>query len=517
MGNIKHHKIFILFFALFNLLLIFLTYQHPIGDFGNYYFGSKFFYEGTDPLKFYGDLHFFNSEIRNYETGPFFENYTPVPPFSLVFYLPFLVFKCTQAKILFNLFSLLVLSVSLYRMIRHLNFFSPWFYLLPLLFFFPLYSNFHQGQSYVLIAALLLEFFIAIDRHLTWRAGLIVALLFSLKIFPAFIMIVPLFKKDWKTIGWSVLFICLLQLITFLSVGRDSFVYYYFEVLPGLAHNEVTEPFGYFNQSLHVFLLNCFVFHPYLNPAPIVDFPIAAMVLQSAVYGLVLSVFPGNILKRPLYFTFFLALLALNIINQYSTVYGLLLLLPFIFLRKEMPRKKFLLSAVVIALCVSLPIHQLKHAPMLLQYCRPMLLFILFIFLAFGPGYRLNLRYWFCFFIIFMALSLDFLKIDREERVDLSKEEILYNFDVKENYIKMYCCRGSKDTVINLQFKAERADSLIILDSGSGVRSGPKMLYTSRGHIKKCLLVNDTCLMALTDEYRGKGLYRLIMKKIDPQ
>jgi hypothetical protein len=517
MGKVKDHKIYVLFFALFNLLLIFFTSGHPVGDFGNYYFGSKFFYEGIEPLNFYKDLHFFNATIRNYETGPFFENYTPVPPFSLIFYLPFLGFKCAQAKFLFNLFSLVVLSVSLYRTMRQIDYFSRWFYLLPLLFFFPLYSNFHQGQTYVLMAALLLEFFIALENNFKWRVGLIAALLFSLKIFPAFILIVPLFKRDWKTMGWAALFLCFLQGITFLSVGSETFSYYYYEVLPRLAHNEVTEPFGYFNQSLHVFLLNCFVFHPYLNPLPLADLPLAAMILQSAAYGLVLSVFPGNIFKRPLVFSYFLTLLALLIINQYATVYGLLFLFPFIFLCKEMPQKKFLVAAAVIFICASLPIHQLKQAPLLLQYSRPLILFVLYIFLSFGSGYRFNWWLWLGFFIIFMAMSPDFLKIDREVREDLSKNEILYNFDVKDNHIQMYCCRGNRDTVINLQFKADRVDSLIILNSGSGVRSGPRMLYSSKGYIKKCVLVNDTCLMALTDEYRGKGMYRLIMKKVEVQ
>ena len=194
--QIERIQRFIYFFLLFNFILLVITFHHPIGDFGNYYYGSKFWRQGIDPLKFYQSIHFFNSEIRQYETGIFFENYTPVPPFSLLFYLPFTLLKLSLAKVIFNLLGLFVFCFSLQRLIKVLNVFSPAFYLLPFIFLQPLYSNFHHGQAYLLVAALLFEFYIALQGNKRTTQALIIALLFCLKIFPAFIAIIFLFKKN---------------------------------------------------------------------------------------------------------------------------------------------------------------------------------------------------------------------------------------------------------------------------------------------------------------------------------
>src|SRR6218665_604824 len=237
------HWRFILLFIGFNLLLVAYCLRLPLGDFGNYYYGSKFFVSGIEPLRLYEDLHEFNTLIRQYEIGPFFENYTPVPPFSLLFYVPFLLFTSFWAKLLFNLLSLALFSFSLYRVIRQSGFMNNWFYLLPLVFFRPLFSNSQQGQAYLLIAALLLELFVSWQNRRPLRSGLILAFLFSLKIFPAFMVIFFLLKRDRKAIAWFLLFSLVLAGITCAAVGTSTCLFYYNGVLPRLAMNEITSPF----------------------------------------------------------------------------------------------------------------------------------------------------------------------------------------------------------------------------------------------------------------------------------
>lgn len=510
----KDYKIFILYFFLFNLVLVFFTYRHAIGDFGNYYYGSKFFLDGINPIKFYKDLHFFNSEIRHFEAGVFFENYTPVPPFSLLFYLPFLIFKCSQAKFIFNLFGLLVLSASLYRTIKSANIFSFWFYLLPLIFFQPLYSNFYQGQSYLLVAALLLEFIISYQAGTTWRVGLIIAILFSLKIFPAFIIIVILLKKQWQQVLWTMVFLITLQLLTFLLIGEETFSYYYTEVLPRLFDNDITAPFGFLNQSCHAFLLNCFVFHPYLNPKPLIDSTIAAIIVQSLMNAFIFCIFLNSALTNTLSRAFFLVVLVMVLINAYNTVYGLLVLFPFIFMQKQVSPKHFLAAIIVLAVSVNLPVHKLAHLPLLLQYSRFWLLLLLFIIVALALKFQFFWKYFIPAIFVFLVLSRQSLTYDTEERANLSGTEILYNFDVNDQYIRLYCNRGYKDTLRLIPRIVDRVDSLTVLNSGTGVRSGATMLYKSDGRIKKCLLLNDTSVLALTDENNGVGMYRLIMKRL---
>src|SRR5262245_21921676 len=72
-------------------LFCLLAWKAPIGDFGNYYFGSRLRWQGTPAAGLYDPCRF-NALVRQ-EPGMqderFFLNYTPVPPFSLLFYAPF--------------------------------------------------------------------------------------------------------------------------------------------------------------------------------------------------------------------------------------------------------------------------------------------------------------------------------------------------------------------------------------------------------------------------------------------
>src|SRR5688572_25566477 len=99
-------KLPIYFFILPLLLcttLLFFTKDKPIGDFGNYYYGSKVWKEGKDASLLYSDAHWFNEQIRSYGEKDYFENYAPVPPISLIVYYPFTFFESHTAKIIFNL------------------------------------------------------------------------------------------------------------------------------------------------------------------------------------------------------------------------------------------------------------------------------------------------------------------------------------------------------------------------------------------------------------------------------
>jgi hypothetical protein len=507
-------KIFILFFFLVNFLILLSVADRPIGDFGNYYYGCRLFLNGINPILFYNDIHFFNESIRTFESGVFFENYAPVPPFSLLFYMPFLVFNCVTAKFVFSLVALISLCFSLYRAIKLLNVFSYWLFLLPLIFFQPLYSNFVQGQTYLFITALLLEFCIALKNKRSMHLGLIVAVLFSLKIYPALIVLL-LFKNNNKAIGWTVIMILAIQLLTYFVIGHATFLNYYVEILPRLLNNEITEPFGYFNQSLHTMLLNLFVAQPYLNPTPFLNLPIAALLIQALFYAVLVNLVLQVQRFQPAHFSLAFLLLVLCLLNQYNTVYGLLVLLPVAFAIKDLPKNKFILLVLLLFLICSLPVFKLQHLPLLLQYTRFwMLLVVLAIFLS---EWRIKIKpiVVLPLFLAFAALSLDLLDVDQEPRENLSGADILYDVKIKNDSLFLYSCMGNKDKMTGTDIKIQTYDSLTLLDSGKGVMIDYKIVYRTKGRIKKCFLVNGSQLLVLTDEERGYGLFRLISKNLD--
>jgi len=490
---------FIYFFLLFSCILLVVTFNHPIGDFGNYYYGSKFWRDGIDPLKFYQSIHFFNSEIRHHESGVFFENYTPVPPFSLLFYWPFTFLKLSVAKLLFNLLGLFVFCFSLQRLIKALRVFSPAFYFLPIIFLQPLYSNFHHGQAYLLIAALLFEFYIALQNNKKITLGLIIALLFCLKIFPAFIAIIFLFKKDWKAIAWTILFTSAILLLTYLLVGAKVMSYYYLDVFPRLALNDVTAPFSHFNQSFHTFLLNSFVFHPFLNPMPLVNAALIAVIIQLAFYSFIFSVFIKIVLKQSVFTTFFVSVLVLILINKYSTVYGLIILFPFILLLKDLPVKKMALICCLLFIACNIPVHKLNNLPLILQYTRVWLLIAVFIIILLEFKIAFDLKYFATCLLFFILPSMAFYNSKTESVNEFrSKAGIVYDFTVSPDHIKMYTCMGNRDTLERIAFVSNKIDSTTFR------KNYPEHLLTN-----KAIFVNNKDLIFMSDENSGVGMYYL--------
>ncbi len=513
----KTVRFFLLFFFLFNALLIVLTATHAIGDFGNYYYGSRFFLAGTEPLKFYQDIHFFNALIREYESGVFFGNYTPVPPFSLLFYAPFAWLGSGAAKLLFNLLSLVVLCWSLKKALFHFQFFSYGFYLLPFIFFQPLYSNYHQGQAYILMAALLLEFFMAWQKQQSVTAGLWLALMTVLKIFPGFMIVLLFLKKDWRTVLWTAVFFMFFQAATLALVGKDTFFYYAAMVFPRLAANDITAPFLYTNQSLHTFLLHAFVYEPYQNPSPYIHLPFISVLIQLVFYVLLFSCLRRIVKEAPLFVGFFIVLLGGILINKYVTVYSLVLLLPFMFLLKDMAQHRFLPMAFVLLLACNLPIHRLADMPLFIQYSRLWLFAILFVLLVRSIKPKIRLADAAVSLLIFIIPSLAFTRYKPLSGQRLfSHTGILYDYKLSSRGLVLYSCLGARDTSQEVPLVVGKIDSSVHVLGYSQAVIGKTVLYSSSGQLKKPLLINDTSLLVMSDERRGVGMYELLIKKIKP-
>ncbi|MBA3680094.1 MAG: DUF2029 domain-containing protein [Bacteroidetes bacterium] len=430
------------------------------------------------------------------------ENYAPVPPFSLLFYIPFTFLKLAVAKLVFNVLGLFIFCFSLSRLIGQIKFFCLSFYFLPLIFFQPIFSNFHHGQAYLLIATLFFEFYIAFQNNKKVTVGWIVVLLFALKIFPAFIAIFLIFKKDWKSIQWMVFFSIILCVICYFAIGANTVNYYYLDVFPRLALNDITAPFYFYNQSIYTFFLNAFVAQPYLNPSPVINAPIIAVILQLLFCAFVFSMFITIILKQSFMVSFFVTVLVLFLLNKYSTVYGLIVLFPFVFLAKELPAKKSMLISIILLILCNIPIYKLQNAPLLFQYTRVWLLILLFILLISTLKTSFDLKYFFISLLIFALPSLAFYKYTNDPDLEMRpKAGVLYNFNVARDHIKLYTCLGNRDSVEYINFTA------LIIDSTSIEMNQAVFLPGN-----KAVFVNNEKLIYMTDENNGVGLYYLKVK-----
>ncbi len=367
---------------------------------------------------------------------------------------------------------------------------------MPFIFFQPLFSNFHHGQAYLLITALFFEFYIARQNGQKIRLGFIVALLFALKIFPAFIAIILIFKKDWKSLQWTGFFTIILLVICYFAIGSNTINHYYLNIFPRLALNDITAPFYFFNQSFYTFLLNAFVSEPYLNPSPGINAPIIAVIIQLLFYAFVFSFFIKIFLKKSLNVSFFITILVLFLVNKYSTVYSLIILFPFTFLIKEVPVKKAMLINSMLLIACNIPVYKLSNFPLVLQYPRVWLLISLFFVLinTLKPGF--DLKYFIISILIFALPSLAFYRYKNDSELEIRpKAGILYNFNVSNDKIKLYTCLGNRDSVELVDFVSKAIDSTT---------------FTIKDH--KAIYINNEKLLFMTDENSGIGMYHLKLK-----
>lgn len=380
-----------------------------------------------------------------------------------------------------------------------------WFYFLPLIFLQPIFSNFHHGQTYLLVTALLFGFYIAFNKHKNVRIGWIITLLFALKIFPAFIAIMLIFKKEWKAIQWILIFSALLGLVCYFTIGSETINYYYLKVLPRLVSNDITAPFYFFNQSIYTFLLNAFVQHPYLNLSPIINAPIIAVIIQLLFYAFVFSCYIKIVLGQNAFISFFVTILVLFLLNKYSTVYGLIVLFPFIFLFKDLPAKKIVTIGVLVFIMSNIPVYKLSAFPLALQYSRVWLLMAIFILLVIilKPGF--NLKYLMISLLIFALPSLAFLKYVSDGSIEIRpKIGIMYDFNVLNDKIKLYTCLGNRDSVEYYNFVTRSIDSA-------------KIEMTKKEFLpaNKALVANKETLIYMTDDCNGVGMYYLKLKTLE--
>jgi hypothetical protein len=316
-------------FLLAGLCLIIFTQNYPVGDFGNYYYGSKLFIDSKFSLLDYQSISHFNQQICNYDESHFFENYTPIPPFSLIAYLPFAFLSCLKAKLIFNLIGLIFFCFSLQRLLSYCSIEGWKAYLIPFIFLYPLYNCIYQGQSYLIITAFLMESFLASENSKYWLSAFYLALCISLKLFPVFMIFYFVLKKEYRIALYSILLALILFLVTQIFIDTDIILYYVKEVVPRLLNNDIIGPYYHGNQSVYTFLLNLFSLDESQNSHPVINLPWLVPVIEGVAITFFLIVLI-SFRKQSSILVFGFTIFCSILIGRYNTSYGMLILIPFL-------------------------------------------------------------------------------------------------------------------------------------------------------------------------------------------
>lgn len=505
-------------FAFFITGVVFslITFFKPIGDFGNYYYGSKLFADGRFSLDDYESIQHFNEQIRSYGATDYFENYTPVPPFNLLFYLPFSFIPPLVAKALFNLTGLLLCSLSLLRLVKFMgandqdqHIAYAW---LPLIFLFPLFNNMYQGQSYLFITAFLIESYIADSRNKFMLSSFLIALSCSLKLFPAFILFFFIIQKRFRTVLGSIVLIVSICLLTIAFTGLPISLHYAGQVLPRLLNNDVIGAYYHSNQSIYTLLLHLFSFEPMHNPFPIYNLPWIVPVLESCLLALILTLLIGY--RNNPFFLLGLVLLTGFFVSRYTTTYGMLLLLPFViyFLIVSPQKKSTHALCFVLFLALSMPVASFEKPNVILQFSRLWGLLIAFIILLFV--YRPLFKTTWFLLILFPLLfikGIGFSDASPHYFGIQNSKGILYTCTIQHDSLVLLSTLGSTDykEIVKTNGKLRMCDSLYI-DENRLFYNG-KLIDNLADNKQKPFLFNDSMAVFMSDLHQGILFYKLRM------
>lgn len=495
------------FFA--GLLCIFFSRHEPIRDFGNYYYGSRLLLDGKFNSEIYTSIHSFNEQIGKYGETDYFENYIPVPPFSALFYTPFCVFSSLKAKFVFNLVSLFLFCISLFRLLKFLNVNSKALHVLPVIMFFPLYANIQQGQAYLLIVAFLFEIFHSSQKNQVFYPSLLIAITIALKIFPGIILLYFISKRNWRIVGASIVMFLILTGITSLLLPETITFNYFTSILPRLFNNDVVGTYYRGNQSFYTLLLHLFSYDGLGNVNPLTDQPLLVVAFES-IFCVLLLCFCFALLKHSSFVFFGFVLLTGLLLSRYSTSYSVIMILP-VLIALLSEKKPSALSAVFffIGLGMATIPNAFIESFFALPFMRLYGVLLLLALILYYFRIRFNYKIFAAFILPVFILKYFSLPLANVSYFSVQNTKgIVYDIDLRNDSLVLKSCVGERDLFEKypLTGNARFSDSLLIRNNIVYYKN--KVVCNDKSNKERPFLYNNS-IVFMSDLNQGIRFYKL--------
>lgn len=161
------------------------------------------------------------------------------PPTAVLLALPLGFLDYPDAVLVWNLLSLAALFLSLWLVARTLSVPVPPWSVAPLLALLllcaPLLAQVYCGQLNLVLLLVLTGTWIAHRSGRPMWAGTLLGLAGAIKLFPAFLFVFFLLRRQWKAVGAGILSLLFLTVLTASVLGTDSYVTYARDVVPQAA------------------------------------------------------------------------------------------------------------------------------------------------------------------------------------------------------------------------------------------------------------------------------------------
>jgi hypothetical protein len=174
--------------------------------------------------------------VRVDTTDSFFVPVNAHPPTSVLLALPLARLGYSNAFLAWNLLSLLAFGVSLWLVGRELGVpLSPWSVfpaITLLLLCFPVRLHVEEGQLAMVLLLLITGAWVAYRRGRPAWAGALLAAATAIKLFPGFLFLFFLLRRQWRALVGGAVSFTLLAVLTGAILGPDIYPIYLREVLP---------------------------------------------------------------------------------------------------------------------------------------------------------------------------------------------------------------------------------------------------------------------------------------------
>ncbi len=258
-------------------------------DFPSYYVSSRIVLEGTSVEKLYDD-DYFSEKAREYGIHRHVR-FSPFPPATAFILLPLASLDPLAAQRIWTLVNIIALGACIYILKK----ITSWRYrptaVFVLLGGIGLATNFRFGQFYLMLSLMIMTAYLLEKNSKPGWAGLLLGLGMVLKYFPAVFVIGYAISKSWKLVIYSVgtvFFLIALQAVVF---GPDLLLHYFYQVfwphLEGKIGGQGT--YSYLYQSWESLFNFLFIYHPDLNPNPLINWPVGKAFAKFLVHSMVLT------------------------------------------------------------------------------------------------------------------------------------------------------------------------------------------------------------------------------------
>ncbi|MBK8599165.1 MAG: DUF2029 domain-containing protein [Flavobacterium sp.] len=504
------------------LLLVFYGFKaiyFPIHDFANYYFGGKFLAEQHFSSSIYFPFEFNRAINTTGQTG-IFASYAPNTPFLALLFAPFSLLPIAIAKLIFNGISILLFVYSLKKLADFYKIDSFYLLLIPILFFIPIKNEILFGQVYFLIFFLSSESWLAYQKNQLKLGAFYLAIAILLKVFPALLILLPLFKRQFKFILFVGGFGLILLSVSVLFSGIEIWQFMLTDVLSKASQGEISEAYVPNYQSFFMFFKELLVYEPTLNNTAIFNSPeiFSSVLVTIKITLLTFGYFVTR--KTEDYFMIFSYwILVMILISPYGSTYTLILLLfpCFALLQSNIAKPKKIAGLLLIFLANNLPTTAFLKYPFPLSYLRLFLLLLFLILLLLHFHKHINYKIAGFIALISAVFTFNFAQVKTSNSkyfLEKGSPILIYDFQLKNQQLIYSFWNENGENIRSIPFKYSNSKPVEL--KGKEIIYNGNSVISDGSNKRNPVLIDGKMILYLSDFDRGIGFYTLRKIMLNP-